>query len=322
MNGARDNKAPHVVIVLLNWNGLSDTVKCLDSLKKIQYANYRVVVVDNASKDNEAARLVQEYGNFIHVIRNSENYGFSGGSNTGIRYALDVCAANYVLLLNNDTVVAPDFIDRMVDAMETDANIGIAGAKTYYYDSNRIQFAWGKMNLWVGQPLYIPKYVAGKIKEAPVDKGQYNDVTEADWISGCCMLIRDKVVKDIGFLNDSYFAYFEDIEYCSRARKRGYSVVYIPGARIWHKSRGSASRTGSYAIYLNTRNRFWFMKENASRIQYMSFIIYFFVLYMWLAIIYHGIISASIINLKSFFNGIWDGLKGKQEHGFYTIPKE
>lgn len=321
MNGPNSIKSPYVVIVLLNWNGLSDTVECLDSLKKVQYANYRVVVVDNASKDNEAPQLIQKYGDFIHVIENRENYGFSGGSNVGIRYAIDICAANYVLLLNNDTVVAPDFLNQMVDAMETDVNIGMAGAKTYYYGSNRIQFAWGGMNLCIGQPLYVPKYAAGKIKEAPEDKGQYNDVTEADWISGCCMLIRDKVIKDIGFLNECYFAYFEDIEYCHRARKGGYSVVYIPAARIWHKSRGSGSRTGSYAIYLNTRNRFWFMKEYASRFQYVCFIIYFFVLYIWLAAIYHGIVSASIINLKSFFNGVGDGLKRKREHGLYTVPK-
>src|SRR4030042_7200987 len=128
-----------------------DTMECLESLKKITYPNYRVVMVDNASEDNDVEVLTDRYGNYIHMIRNDKNYGFAEGNNIGIRYALEHSNPEYILLLNNDTVVHPTFLDKLVETASGDSRIGIAGPKVYSYDQpDRLQSAGGKINWWTG----------------------------------------------------------------------------------------------------------------------------------------------------------------------------
>src|SRR4030042_2187559 len=127
---------PKVSIIILNWNGLEDTIECLNSLKKITYPNYKVILVDNGSKGNDARVLREKFGDYIHLIENDRNYGYAKGVNIGIRYALANSASEYILLLNNDTVVAPDFLNQLVKLAESDSSVGIVGPKTYYYGSS------------------------------------------------------------------------------------------------------------------------------------------------------------------------------------------
>ena len=124
---------PKVSIIILNWNSLDDTVHCLESLEKITYPNYDIIVVDNGSKGNDAEILREKFKGYIHIIENDKNYGFPEGCNIGMRYALKNSAPDYILLLNNDTTVAPDFLAEMVKIAESDPLIGIAGPKIYFY---------------------------------------------------------------------------------------------------------------------------------------------------------------------------------------------
>ena len=124
-------KSPKVSIIILNWNGLNDTVECLESLDKVTYPDYQVIVVDNGSTGGDARTLRERFGDYVHIIENDKNYGYTGGVNIGIKYALNNLAADYILLLNNDTIVDPEFLTKMVELAESDNSIGIVGAGVY-----------------------------------------------------------------------------------------------------------------------------------------------------------------------------------------------
>lgn len=258
---------PEVTVVILNWNGLEDTLECLESLRKITYPNYKVVVIDNGSKGNDAQILEEKFGNFIHLIRNEINIGFAGGNNIGIQWALNR-DTNHVLLLNNDTVVDPRFLKELVRAAESDQRIGIVGPKIYYYYwPNRIYSAGGKINFWTGK--------APTTGARQIDDGTFDSTKEVDYTSGCALLIKEETIRKIGFLNDMYFAYYEETEWCVKARRQGYKVVYVPKAKIWHKTPRGARKLSELRLYYMTRNRFLFMKRNAGGLQFSFFILYF-----------------------------------------------
>ena len=298
---------PRVAIITINYNGLEDTMECLESLKKISYPNYEVIVVDNGSRGNDTDVLEDKFGNYIHLIRNDQNYGRCGGTNIGMRYALDNSNPDYLLLLDNDTVVDPEFLTEMVKVAEADPAIGRAGAKIYYYDEpERLQFVWGKMDFWRGDLIGM-RGVERVLGRKKIDRGQHDSIKEVEYVVGWCALIKRKVVKSIGMLDEAYFFSWEDVDYCLRTKEAGYKVVYIPKAKIWHKFR-SANKVDGLLQYHNPRNRFRFMKQYATRWQYLSFLIYFFGVHFWLATAYYLIWRRHPRVLLSFYKGVRDGL--------------
>jgi len=302
-----------VSIIVLNWNGVRDTVECLESLKKITYPNYEVIVVDNGSTGDDADVLEERFGDYIHLIRNDENYGYAGGNNTGMRYALENSAPEYVLLLNNDTTVAPCFLERMVEVAGGDDGTGIVGPKVYYHAfPDRIWGAGGRVSMRTGRTFHIG------MKET--DRGQYDAGREVDYIPGCCLLVKAEVIKKVGLLDESYFCYWEETDYCFRAREAGYRSVYVPEAKIWHKAplklsvwdRGAAGGkvSGLYRYYL-TRNSFKFLRKHATRGQYRTFLLYLFGYHVWfmtaVCLLYHRSPGQG----GGLWRGVWDGLGGK-----------
>jgi len=254
---------PKVAIVILNWNGLSDTLKCLESLKTIVYPDYSVVVIDNGSKGNDAEIIKEKLRDFVCVIEEEKNLGFAGGSNVGIRWALG-SDAKYVLLLNNDTIVDPNFLIELINVAQNDVQIGIVGPKVYNYEQpNRIGAAGGKVNFWTG--------TTPCIGQDAIDDGRFDKIKEVDFVSGCALLIKEETIRRIGLLKELYFAYYEETEWCTKANKAGFKVVYVPKARIWHKSQ----KTSELSMYYSTRNRFLFVKRNSSGFQLIVFTIFF-----------------------------------------------
>jgi hypothetical protein len=231
---------PLVYIIILNWNGKEDTIACLRSIERVKYPNFSVILVDNASSDGTVEYVKDKFPS-VKIIANSENLRFAGGNNVGIKYALER-NADYVLLLNNDTEVAPDFLPELVRAAENDKSIGIAGPKIYYYEGNKmIWFAGGKVEFWKGWISHIG------IREP--DYGQYDFAREVDYITGCCMLVKREVIEKIGKLDESFFIYGEDADWSLRASRAGYSLVYVPSSIIWHKV--SASSGGNLSWFKN-----------------------------------------------------------------------
>lgn len=304
---------PKVSIIILNWNGLEDTIACLESLKKITYPNYEVVVVDNGSKGNDSQVLRENFGDYIHLIQNDRNYGYTGGNNIGIKHTLAHSQPDYLLILNNDVVVAPDFLNHLVEAIDADASIGIAGPKVYYYDfPNYIWSAGAKINMRWGQVACIG------MKQR--DNGQYDKQQEVDYVAGCCLLIKNAIIPKVGLFDESYFCYWDETDYCVRARKAGYKVVYIPEAKIWHKSplkvkvwdnTPTSGKASGLPYYYTARNSFKFMRKHATRWQYCSFLTYFFSYHFWFVsgacLLYHR----DIKRLTGFYRGVRDGLLGR-----------
>ena len=302
--------SPKVSIIILNWNGLEDTIECLESLKKSAYPNYNVIVVDNASAGDDVKILRERFEGYIHIIQNDKNYGYTGGNNIGIRHILASSQPDYLLILNPDTVVNPDFLSRMTEIVQKDALIGIVGPKVYYYDfPDRIQSAGLKVNMWTGQTSHIG------VKQ--IDNGQYDQRREVDCLMGCCLLIKNNVIKNIGMLDESYFCYWDETDYCARAREAGYKLIYVPEARIWHKAsikmkawhdNPVTRKASSLMYYYMARNNFKFMRKHASKTQYCSFVLYFFGWHLWFTTAMCLLYYRDVARLLAFYRGTRDGI--------------
>ncbi len=177
----------------------------------------------------------------VRLVANSVNLRFAGGNNVGIEHVLPD-NPDYVLLLNNDTVVDPGFLSELVKFAEEDRHIGIVGPKIYYYyDERRIWYAGGRVNFWEGWTSHIG------IREK--DHGQYDSPMEVDYVTGCCMLVRREVIERVGKLDEGYFIYGEDADWCLRASRAGYRLFYVPSSMIWHKV--SATSGGNLSWFKN-----------------------------------------------------------------------
>jgi len=245
---------PKVSVIVLNLNNHKDTQDCLKSIQRVEYPNFDVIVVDNGSSDDSCSRLRSEFPD-TELLASKENLGFAGGNNLGIEYALQHGAA-YILLLNNDTVVDPDFLNQLVQVAETDVRIGILSPKILYEaDPQRIWYAGGDV-----------KYGSGTCRHLGLDQldqeGKFSRVKDTDFITGCAMVIRSKTLLDIGGLDSKLFAYWEDADFCMRARKAGYRCVFVPTARVWHKVSRTSGNRSPFTLYLTTRNQLiWVTKH-------------------------------------------------------------
>jgi len=224
---------PKVCIIILNWNGLVDTIECLESLKKITYPNYKVIVVDNASSGDDVEVLTQKYGGYIHIIQNDKNYGFAEGNNIGIKYALAHLAPNYVFLLNNDTVVAPDMLDELIKVTEGNKRIGIACPLTYWYDQPEAAWYDGGMKI----DLY--RGICTERRKKNYDQ----PVIESEFATGAAMLVKRGTLESAGLLPEYHYFGVEDIDYSLNALRHGFAIVCATRAKVWHKGSRYVSAT-------------------------------------------------------------------------------
>lgn len=244
--------APRVAIVVLNWNRRDDTLACLASLGKIDYAPCDVIVVDNASTDDSVAAVRAGYPQ-VTLIELAENVGYVGGNNVGLERALAM-GADYALLLNNDTEVAPDFLSRLVYVTEGDASIGIAGPTIYYYDQPDVVWSAGGAIDW-------DHGITRMIGVDEVDRGQWGqEPRQVDFVTGCALLIRAPIVRRLGMLDPRFFAYFEETEWCVRVTRAGYKAVHAPASHIWHKISPSSQALSPTVYYYMVRNRLLFLR--------------------------------------------------------------
>jgi GT2 family glycosyltransferase len=238
---------PRVVIIVLNWNGKELTLACIDSLMQSTYENASILLVDNASNDGTIEAVRDRFGEAVEIIRNDSNLGFARGNNVGIEAALRN-DAEFIMLLNNDTVVDATLVTSLVDAMTRSPGVGIAGPKIYYFDPpDCIWFAGGEVFLWRGTARHTG------IREK--DHGQYDRERDVDYITGCAMMVRRAVVESIGTLDHAYTAYFEDTDFCMRARRAGYAIRFVPAGKVWHKiSQSTGGQIGPRKISLKFRS--------------------------------------------------------------------
>lgn len=257
-------------------------MECLESLWGIIYPNFSVYVADNASSDESVSRLARFtiHDSRLTFIQNKENIGFAGGNNIGIKKALED-GAEYILLLNNDTLAhppkpplleggrregEPDFLGKLVEVAESDPQIGIVGPKIYFVPATthnpqpttnnefsakqKIWFGGGKLNWLKTRGAHVDYEKIETLNPKP-----YNlKPRDSDYITGCCLLIKREVINKIGLMPEEYFLYYEDVDWCLKAHKAGYRIAYVPQAHIWHKiSRSTQAGSSSY-IYYHVRN--------------------------------------------------------------------
>ncbi len=242
---------PRVVIIVLTYNGIDDTLACLASLNRLDYPadRYDVVIVDNASRDGTPDRARQAFPG-VTVIENGANLGFAAGNNVGLRHA-QRHGYDYVLLLNNDTEVAPDMLTQLVAAAERDPAIAAVGPIIYYYAApQRVWSAGGSID-W--------KRGLCRMAGEEDDHGQY-PARDVDFVSGCAMLIRVAALPAVGLLDERFFMYFEETEWCARATRAGYRCHFTPAAKVWHKIPLNARFDREYLAYYMTRNRLLFLR--------------------------------------------------------------
>lgn len=239
-------QSPKVFIIVLHYKNWKDTNECLKSLEKLDYPS-----TDSTSSLQAGSGQVPNF-EIIVIDNDKENPGFAGGMNIGIRQALEK-GADYVLLLNNDTIVEPDFLKELVKVGESDKKNGILGPVIYDYQSKKIHFAGGKIN-WL--------YTKG-IHLTEIFNLQFSIFNPVDYVTGACLLIKREVIEKIGLMDEDYFLYFEDVDWCLKASRAGYKCVLVPNSKIWHKVSSSAVEESFSYIYYHTRNGLLLAKKNA-----------------------------------------------------------
>lgn len=254
---------PLVYIVIINYNNYQDTIECLESLKKINYKNFKIVIIDNNSSNKSVSKLEASYKEY-KIIKLQENIGFAGGNNVGIKEAIDNYA-QFVLLLNNDTIVEPNFLNKMIESFYRNdgSNIGIVGAKIYSYYDKQLSESAGDIDFF--------KFIT--TNDAHKKKDICNLEKQTNFISGCCMLINKDVFDKVGFLPEEYFMYYEDTDFCVKTLEEGFKISYNPEAIIYHKiSSSSGGKQSPFSIKWNNRNRIIFMHKYKYKVSKRKFI--------------------------------------------------
>ena len=254
-------KEPKIAIIIINWNTYQLTFNCLKSLKACTYKNKTIFLVDNGSKDGSGDKIAFEFPD-INFIKNEINEGFTGANNKALKVILKQ-NFDYVLLLNNDTEVKPNFLSLLEARMDSDQNLAATQPLILDFpNKNTIWNGGGSFNSFFG--LSKTRY------NGLIYKPQLKIETFTEWISGCCILVKIEVIKEVGLLDNRFFAYFEDVDWSIRMTKLGYKLGVVPKSIIYHQSSGSTKMNNTsnegnlspYAHYLNVRNHIYLIKKH------------------------------------------------------------
>lgn len=284
-----------VGVIVLNLNGAGVLENCLRSIEKISYPNVEVVVVDNGSTDGSASIVEEKFPDF-RLVENGKNLGVPEGHNVGIRHCLQL-GAEFILALNNDLIVDRDVVNELLRC-SMDSSIGISGPIIYCADKPQVVQTAGGIIRWTGGS--VSHLLAG---ETTVPACEAFDVDYVQF-----QFIRTDILRRIGFFDPDYFAYWEDVDLCIRAKRAGYRVVSVPTARVWHEGSHTAKKMRGLIPYYMVRNRFRFMKKWATGAQYSVFVAYFSFFEFWRELLTQLVPMWDAGSLGAFLRGTLDGL--------------
>ena len=255
------SQEPVIIIIILNWNGKKDTLECLQSLRDLEYSNYELVVIDQNSTDGSREAIASQFPE-VTLIRNDDNLGFATGNNIGIRHAIDG-DADYIALLNNDTTVEPKFLSALADAARAYPDFDIFGPKIVFDSDPNIIWAAGSRTDW-------RRGICVQRGYREVDRGQYDTNAEVNALTGCAMVISRKALKAVGLLDSRFFAYYEEADWCARARKAGFRILYVPAAVVRHKVSSTIGPSSPAIAFYMVRNNLLFVAKNSTGLRRMS----------------------------------------------------
>lgn len=280
------NRLPEISIITINYNGLRDTSELIESLRKNITLHYEIIVVDNASRTNEAELLQNKYPHII-AIRSEENLGFSGGNNLGIKQA----KGKYIFLINNDTFIEEDTFHYLIEKLESKPEIGAVSPKIKFaFPPRNIQYA-GYRPL---TPVTLRNDLIGFGEE---DKGQHEIPLRIPYCHGAAMMIKKEVVEKVGYMPEIYFLYYEELDWCTKMEAAGYELWYEPRCTVFHKESQSTGQQSYLRTFYLTRNRLLYAWRNRYGV------------IRWIAILYQLIIAAPKNSLIFFLKGRVDLVK-------------
>lgn len=260
----KNDSFPLVSIVAVQYGHPDVTMEMLASLRKISYPNIEVIVVDNDSPDEHPEIVKENYPEIIY-IQSEKNLGFAGGNNLGFKSA----NGKYILLLNNDTEVEPNFLEPLVEKMEMDQTIGIVSPKIkFFHTPDTIQY--------VGyEPINPITQRGGARGFGEIDKGQYEEDVLASYGHGAAMMVSMEAIKKVGLMADIFFLYYEELDWAHRIRDAGYKIYYVHNSVIYHKeSISTGGRVSPLRAYYMTRNRIMYLRRNFFGFTYFLAILY------------------------------------------------
>ncbi len=294
-------KQPEAAIIILNWNQAEETLRCLEAVGKLSYPNHRVLVVDNGSRD-ESVRKIREAHPDLEVVANEKNLGFAAGCNRGIQKAMEH-ATPYFMFLNNDTRIDPECLTHLVSALEADSRRGIVGAVNYEWDAPECVLSVGQRFVWwrgALERLFLPP-----------DRGER--VFNVQSVSGSCFLVRRELFERVGLLDERFFIYYEETDFCLRALRAGYAVTVHRQARVRHRGANTFGSRTPAEYYLFTRNHTFCLLRHCPKVFLPNAL-----LFHGLKLIYQCIrlvLRGEFREAKAIGGGLWDVWKGRFGEG-------
>jgi len=258
---------PLVSIITINYNQVRFTLELLESLKHITYPSVEVIVVDNCSSEDPTQKIQKEHPH-VKVIRSEENLGFAGGNNLGIQAS----EGEYIMFLNNDTEVASNFLEPLVDVFEKFPDAGMASSKLLYFGTdNIIQYAGCKrVNHLTGRDERI-----GWMER---DNGQHDQLRETELAHGAAMMVSRRVIEKAGLMPELFFLYYEEIDWCETIKRHGFKIYFTPESKVYHKESMSVGKNSTLKTYYLTRNRLLYMRRNTRGLRRVAGVLYFLLL--------------------------------------------
>lgn len=292
--------SPRVLVIVLNWNGTDDTLACLASLAALDYAAFDVLVIDNGSRVS-AVPAIRERFPETRCIELPMNLGYAGGNNVGLRLAMAE-GYEFACVLNNDTVVDPGFL-REALAEATQPRVGVVGGKVLQYDDpSRLWMTYGRLT-------WLQSLIALEGWGAP-DGPAWNESRDADWVPGCSLVFSGAALADVGTFDERFFAYHEDVDWCTTARERGWRVRYAPRAVVLH--RGNRTLGGpvytSPRKYLSARNTVLFARKHGTALQRLLLVASIVVTtpFVFLRRLATGEAGGVILKIRGWLDGLRD----------------
>lgn len=252
-----------IAFIILNWNGVNDTLACLASINKIDKKPFviEIIAVDNASTDDSVKRIKELFPK-ITVIENKSNLGFAAGNNIGIKYALKDLA-DFIFIVNNDTILDKNILKNLLQTQQK-YNADILSPKIYFspgrefYKNRYSKSELGKVIWYAGGKIDWNNVKGFHNGVDEVDRGQFEKEIEVDYATGAAMFVKREVFEKVGLFDEKYYLYYEDLDFCLRAKRIGAKIMFSPASRLWHSNAGSSASGSALQDYYITRNRLLF----------------------------------------------------------------